>query len=35
MQCFVIKGWSLVYWEVSKDKIVNEYKFSGILLDDD
>ena len=35
MQCFAIKEWVLVYWEVSRNKVVNKYRFISMLLDDD
>ena len=35
MQRFAIGKWGLVYWEVGRDKVVNECKRSKILLDDD
>ena len=35
MQRFAIERWGLVYWEAGKDKMVSEYGFSEILLDND
>lgn len=35
MQCLAISKWGLVYQEISRDKVVNTYRQSGMLLDDD
>lgn len=31
---FAIDIWGLIYWEVDKNKVVNEYRLKKILLDD-
>ena len=35
MRCFKIEKWGLVYQEIGKDKVVNDYKLGEILLNDD
>lgn len=30
--CFTIHKWGLIYWEVSRDKIISEYGLSEIWL---
>ena len=32
---FVIDKYSLIYWEVDRDKIISECELSGMLLNDD
>ena len=35
LQYFAVKKWCLIDWKVGKDKVINKYKLSRMLLDND